>query len=307
MAAVLARFLTAAVLSVAIRAGFAAEFQPAPQQFRQEIAQRFTEKDGAPMGLMSLVDCTRDGVVRVFAEGNWDDFENGAWRANTALKAKNGASFCFANDKGMPVEVPLPWRDVRQLLRAGPSNFVATGHVCLAVSASGESVSLHWPENLTIRQMAISPEGLLRVASSAGLWALQRAEWRPVQIQDDGGRAWAVGDVLGVAFDSMGQLWFASKAGVGCKTADGWRFYEGKDGLPWNDFTGIAAGPDGEVWFATHLGAVRFDGKEWGYREGLRWLPNDDVGQVAVDRQGIAWFATAGGVGEDRTPRDDAC
>ena len=78
-----------------------------------------------------------------------------------------------------------------------------------------------------------------------GLWALQGKDWQQVQIRDGGGRAWAVGDVPGVAFDSKGQLWFATKAGVGCQTAEGWRFYEGKDGLPWNDFTGMAAGPDG--------------------------------------------------------------
>ena len=122
-------------------------------------------------------------------------------------------------------------------------------------------------------------------------------DWQQVQILDDGGRAWAVGDVPGVAFDSKGRLWFATKAGVGCQTAEGWRFYEGKDGLPWNDFTGMAAGPDGEVWFATHLGVVRFDGKEWQYRQGPRWLPHDDVAQVAVDGRGTAWFATAAGVG----------
>src|SRR5262249_10287545 len=74
-------------------------------------------------------------------------------------------------------------------------------------------------------------------------------------------------------------------------------FYEGKDGLPWNDFTGIAAGLKGEVWFSTHLGVIRFDDKGWHYRQGPRWLPNDDVSQVTVDAQGTAWFATASGVG----------
>jgi ligand-binding sensor domain-containing protein len=93
------------------------------------------------------------------------------------------------------------------------------------------------------------------------------------------GRAWGFKDVLGVAFDSKGQLWFASTRRVGCQTVDGWKFYEGKDGLPWNDFTCVAAGPNGEVWFGTRLGAVRFDGREWHYRQGPRWLPNDEVNQ----------------------------
>ena len=76
------------------------------------------------------------------------------------------------------------------------------------------------------------------------------------------------------------------RPGSAARPSEGWRFYEGKDGLPWNDFTGMAAGRDGEVWFATHLGAMRFDGKEWQYRQGPRWLPHDDVAQVAVDAKG---------------------
>ncbi len=110
--------------------------------------------------------------------------------------------------------------------------------------------------------------GVLHVASSSGLRKLAGTTWQPVEIKDGRGRAWGVGDVLGVAFDSKGRLWFAAKAGVGCETPDGWRFYEGKDGLPWNDFTGIAAGPGGEVWFTTHLGVIRFDGEDWQYRQG---------------------------------------
>ncbi|HEY3855045.1 MAG TPA: hypothetical protein VGO67_11670 [Verrucomicrobiae bacterium] len=286
------------VLFLTDRGTWAAAFQPAPQQFRQEIARQFTEKDGAPKAPVALVDCSRDGVVRVFTGENWYDFENDVWHENVALKSKNENSFCFADNKGNPVEVAAPWHEVRQILRAGRRNFIAAGNVCIDVNDGKELAQLRLPENLIIRQMAISPDGLLHVASSAGLWVLQGTEWRAIHIEDDGGRAWAVGDVLGVAFDSARQLWFASKAGVGCKTSKGWRFFEGKDGLPWNDFTGIAAGLDGEVWFATHLGVVRFDGKEWSYREGPRWLPNDDVRQVAVDPKGNAWFATAGGIGE---------
>ena len=165
------------------------------------------------------------------------------------------------------------------------------------MAEGGQAVSLGWPADMAIRQVAISPDGVLHAGSSAGLWALHGKDWRQIAIRDEGGRAWAVGDVPGITFDSKGHLWFATKAGVGCQTAAGWRFFEGKDGLPWNDFTGMAAGPEGEVWFATHLGAIRFDGKEWAYRQGPRWLPHDDVAQVAVDGRGSAWFATASGVG----------
>ena len=86
-----------------------------------------------------------------------------------------------------------------------------------------------------------------------------------------------------------------SRRGVVAR-ADGWKFYEGKDGVPWNDFTGIAAGLQGEVWFATHLGAIRYDKGDWHYRQGPLWLAGDDIKQAAVDRDGVAWFATSAGV-----------
>ena len=297
MALMLTKFHIGAALGLVVTTGLAADVQPAPQRFQQEVAQHFTEQEGAPTGPVALVECAPSGAIRVFAAGQWYEFQEGKWHVNAALKPGSDTQFAFADSKGQPAQAPLPWHEVRQVLRAGSINYLAGGHACFAVPEGGEAISLGWKEGLTVRQIAVSPEGVLHVASSAGLWALQGKDWQQVQILDGGGRGWAMGDVLGVAFDSKGRLWFATKAGVGCQLAEGWRFYEGKDGLPWNDFTGIAAGSEGEVWFATHLGAVRFDGKEWAYRQGPRWLPNDDVAQAAVDGKGGAWFATAAGIG----------
>jgi hypothetical protein len=160
--------------------------------------------------------------------------------------------------------------------------------------------SLGQPKNAALNQLALSPEGRLYAASSAGLFQRGVSGWDPIEVLDSPGRAWAVKDVLGVAFDSKGQLWFATKAGVGLKAGETWRFFEGKDGLPWNDFTSIAAGPKGEVWFGTHLGAIRYDNRDWQYRQGPLWLPDDDVIQVLVDSSGTAWFATQKGLGAIR-------
>ena len=290
-------FLGGTALGLTLCAGLAADFTPAAQQFQQEVAQHFTERDGAPTSSVQLIDSASAGTQRAFAGGQWYEFENGRWNVNSALKAPNDSRFVFAGLRGQPLEAAIPWREVRQILRAGATNWVISSRLCLAVREAGDSAALAWPDRRVLRQLAVSPRGILHAASSEGLVALNGTAWEPVEVRDGGGRAWAVGDVLGVAFDSKGQLWFASKAGVGCQTSEGWRFYEGKDGLPWNDFTGIAAGTNGEVWFATHLGVIRFDGKEWHYRQGRCWLPHDDVAQAAVDAQGDAWFATAAGVG----------
>jgi hypothetical protein len=148
-----------------------------------------------------------------------------------------------------------------------------------------------------VNQIAQGPDGRLVAATKKGLLIQTDAGFEPLVVDDGQGRTWGTSDVRGAAFDSKGQLWFATLAGAACRTEKGWKFYTGQDGLPYNDFTCVSPGPDGAVWFGTHLGAVRFDADGWHYRQGLRWLPNDDVRGIAVDAGGNAWFATADGVG----------
>ena len=144
---------------------------------------------------------------------------------------------------------------------------------------------------------ATAPNGDVYQISAVGLQRKVADGWQSVQVADKSGRVWGTENGLGLGFDSAGQLWFASKSGVACREGKEWRFFEGKDGLPWNDFTCVTAGLNGEMWFGTHLGAIRWDGKDFHYRQGPRWLPNDDVHSIAMDIEGRAWFGTAGGLG----------
>ncbi len=274
----------------------AADFSPGPQHFRQEIARTFTLKDGLPAEQIQLIDCGADGVCRVIAGGRWFEFRQERWQAEANVVPPADQHFVVPGANGQRIDVPVPRGEVRQLLRRAATSYVASGSGLWAV-ASGKSTSLNWPAALKLNQAALSPEGDLIVASSGGLMQYKAKRWESIVITDNEGRSWAVKDVLGAAFDAKGQLWFATRAGVGCRTPKGWKFYEGKDGLPWNDFTWVAAATGDEVWFGTRLGAIRFDGKQWHYRQGPGWLPDDDVQQVAVDGQGQAWFATAGGLG----------
>ncbi len=148
-----------------------------------------------------------------------------------------------------------------------------------------------------VNQVARLKDGRIVAATEDGLLVEGTEGFEPLVVEDGLGRRWGTSDVRGVAVDSCGQLWLATLAGAACRTADGWKFYTGREGLPYNDFTTIEAGPDRVVWFGTHLGAVRFDAAGWAYRQGRRWLPHDDVRRIAIDEQGNAWFATAGGVG----------
>jgi hypothetical protein len=291
----LADLLVCALLfTVAGPFAMAAGFTPAPQNFRQEVAV-FAEDEELARQPVQLIESSGDGVVRAFSAGRWHEFRDGHWRVNESLSPQTDGQFSFATKAGQREEAPVPWREVKQLLRFGSTNFISAAEL-FAVN-QGKRIDLPSAQGARVNQIAISPDGILHVASSAGLHWLSGDRWQRVEIIDNVGRAWGVKDVLGVSFDSKGQLWFASKAGVGCRRAEGWKFFEGKDGLPWNDFTCITSGPDGEVWFGTKLGAIRFDGQEWAYRQGLCWLPNDDVLQIATDSAGKAWFATAAGPG----------
>jgi hypothetical protein len=274
----------------------AADLAPAPQHFRQEMARRFSDKDGLPQGPVQLIECSSTGSKRAFISGRWYEFLEGQWRVQANLTPANSDGFAFEDGFGREVRVGIPWREIRQVIHQGKFSFLATATKLFRVE-DGKVVALAWPQGRTVNQMGLDPAGVLHVASAEGLFRQERDHWQRIEIQDDGGREWAVRNVLGLGFDSKGRLWFATKAGVGCSLENGWRLFEGKDGLPWNDFTGIASGVGGEMWFATHLGVIRFDGIDWHYRQGPLWLPNDDVAQIAVDSEGTAWAASTAGVG----------
>lgn len=135
----------------------------------------------------------------------------------------------------------------------------------------------------------------IAVAAADGLYVGDGEQWTlvlPVQ----GSVRWAPIDVRAVAYDDLGQLWFAAPQGVGCRLADGqWRLFTGQDGLPFADFTCMAAGPHG-VWFGTTNGAIRFHEDRFEYRQGRRWLLHNHVHDIAVDADGTAWFATPAGI-----------
>ena len=283
LALVLAHFTTSA-----------ADVIPVPQRFRQEIAHQYTDKEGLPRGPIQLLDCGPSGTVKAFVAGNWYGFQQNRWVIQESLRPAKDNEFALSDRLGQEVRLEVAWRDVRQVVCRGSISYLALSR---KIFRSGKDrIEEVWPDSRSVNQMALDADAVLYVASDDGLFRQQTDGWQRIEAQDATGRDWAVRDVLGVGFDSNGFLWIATKAGVGCRNEKGWRFYEGKDGLPWNDFTGIASGEHSEMWFATHLGAIGFDGAEWRYLQGRCWLPGDDVTAIATDSQGTVWFATADGL-----------
>src|ERR1039457_1156192 len=103
--------LGGAALGLALCTSLAADFMPAAQPFQQEVAQRFTELDGAPTGPGHRVQCAPGGINRAFAAGQWYEFRGGRWNLNNALKPQNDSLFVFAGQEGQPLEAAITWRE----------------------------------------------------------------------------------------------------------------------------------------------------------------------------------------------------
>ncbi len=136
----------------------------------------------------------------------------------------------------------------------------------------------------------------MAAATAQGAYEYAAGKWNQLVIEDKLGRHWAAKDVRAVVYDAASQLWVAQLAGLACRTVDGWKFYEGRDGLPYADFTCAAAGEDGRVWFGTRIGLVGFVDGKFLYREGPRFMPGNEVRSIAVAADGIPWLATDGGL-----------
>ncbi len=283
--------------AVTLSAASTAPLVPIPDRFNQEFAHRFTLADGLPTLDIQLIDLVPGHPPRVLAAGHWLELRASRWEVLSQFDHPASDQFVLADSQGKAIAVAVPGKEVRQILRRGGQLYLVTADEPFRVT-NGRAESLGWDRRNQIRQVAIAPDGSLVVASSNGLFQQSDGLWSILDARDHHGRSWSMGDVLGVDFDAQGQLWLATRAGVGVRTAEeGWRFYEGADGLPYNDFTGLQASSDGSVWMATRRGLIRFHRGEWHYRQGPRWLPDDHVRQIAIDDSGRAWLATSAGFG----------
>lgn len=231
--------------------------------FLQEEASAFHTKDGLPSDNVQSIYIGTDGPV--------------------AETTKGAARFSGTGWKALETHQPT----ARMLLPEGEAYTLST-------SDEGQGSNGAIP----VRQATDRSDAPEAVATAQGLFLKTEAgRYAKAVVKDGAGRYWGVEDVRGVAVDEEGRLWFATLAGAARKNGDGWEFFTGEEGLPYNDFTCMAAGKDGSVWFGTTLGAIRYKDGKWHYRQGRRWLPNDDVRAIAVDNDSTAWIATAGGVG----------
>src|SRR5438552_9440080 len=140
----------------------AADFKPATQRFRQEIAHKYTENNGLPGGAVQLVEAATDGMIRAFTAGRWYELHADRWSVNEALTSADEKRFAFSGGAGKRIEVQILWREVRQILHVGSTNFILTSEPL--VVAQGKPASLGWQHGQKVSQRAASSDGILYAA-----------------------------------------------------------------------------------------------------------------------------------------------
>ncbi|MBX3419934.1 MAG: hypothetical protein KF752_00115 [Pirellulaceae bacterium] len=243
-------------------------------RYPQEVSRQLTEAAG-----ISLVDARGllvddKGALHVrTAENHLVMDANGSWQVASVNQ------FPLAN----------------QMLQDGDRKVLATD-AGVAGFQFGQTQPLGL-EGIKVNSLCRSSTGVWVAASAEGLFeSHDLMQWNKVDVHDPGGRQWAARDVRAAVYDTRGRLWVGQPAGIACRELDGWRFYEGRDGVPYADFTCAAAGSDGSVWFGTKLGCVGYRDNQWLYRQGPRYIPGDHVRSIAVTADGTVWMATDGGV-----------
>src|SRR5215472_12334670 len=142
----------------------AADFTPAPQKFRQEIASAFGEGGGLPRERIQLLEISSDGSPQAFVGGRWFKLQDGRWQAQDALAPSSAEQFAFSDAQGHRVEVRVPWREVREVATAGATNYISAGDLFAVMG--DKLLSLGWDRNKLVNGIAASAGGELHVASS---------------------------------------------------------------------------------------------------------------------------------------------
>ncbi len=192
------------------------------------------------------------------------------------------------------VESTANYPEARQVLVAGKRTLLATANG-IQIIEDGKQTSTGLTGHNVVG-ISLAKDGRIAAATSQGAFEYAAGTWKQLTIDDQLGRQWATKDVRTVVYDGQSQLWVGQLAGLACRTEQGWKFYEGRDGLPYADFTCAAADDQGQVWFGTRIGLVGFSNGKFSYREGPRFMPGNEIRSITLAADGTPWLATDGGL-----------
>src|SRR5262249_8616537 len=138
------------------------------------------------------------------------------WEPDNEPQQHSLDEFWFPTQSSQAARVHLPWKKVRQFLTFGFTNIICTAEEIVVQSPAGMGRFL-MPASSHCNQVALSLGGIPHAATDRGLMVLNRTSWERLGILDKNGRDWGTAEMLGLAFDIKGQLWIATRAGVGCR------------------------------------------------------------------------------------------
>jgi hypothetical protein len=289
--------------------------------YAQQLSERFGLDEGLPSLDVRAVAVSAAGTVLVGTAGGLVESRGGRFVAVPALGSEPVTSITTRDATTVVATRSALWRrdgggawrhltdlgrGARALALADPAAqaegavVVATDEeLLLCCDDRGGVEKIPTPETLRLLDVAVGSSGCpLLIAAEQGAWLRECGE-RPWQrlLPAAGDRSWAPIQVEAILLGEGRRLALASPQGLALRSAEGvWRLLDGRDGLPWNDFSALAATSSGALWLGTRLGAIHFDGAGWQYRQGPRWLPGDEVRDIAVGPDGEAWVATDGGL-----------
>lgn len=105
-----------------------------------------------------------------------------------------------------------------------------------------------------------------------------------------------VSQVTVAFFDSKGNKWIGTNAGLYCHNGSSLKLYTMEDGLPDNYINAIVADSIGYLWVGSNGGVSKFDGTTWINYTTVDGLADNIVYSIAIDPDGNKWFATDNGL-----------
>ena len=154
------------------------------------------------------------------------------------------------------------------------------------------------PSNMVYQVMPLQ-DGRVLIATDAGaaIWKSGGTDADTWQVFTPDNSGLPDTEVLSLAQDAQGRLWFGTRGGLASYDGQDWQTYNAEEiGLAGDDILSIEPDAHGGLWVGTNTGAAYYDGQAWtAYTSTEAGLLDDLVLSMAVQPQTngeAVWFGT---------------
>jgi signal transduction histidine kinase/ligand-binding sensor domain-containing protein/CheY-like chemotaxis protein len=141
-----------------------------------------------------------------------------------------------------------------------------------------------------IRRIHQDAEGVLWLATQAGLWSFDGERFAEVSVRE----GLPDNRVHVVHWDRQGRLWVGTAKGIARRDPGGFTAFT--DGPAGDQVLDLLEDRKGIFWFSTPRGVSRYDGAHFTNFTTRDGLVHDHTWNLLEDRDGFLWMATIGGV-----------